>query len=72
MSNIVQLPVITTLDLDPDIVLENLQGKLSSFVLCGYDKDGEEFFSTTKSDGGECLWLMERFKLQLLRKCDPY
>lgn len=71
MGTVVQLPVVTTLDLDPDIVLENLIGKLESFVLCGYDKDGEEFFSSTKSDGGDCLWLLERCKLSLLRQCDP-
>jgi hypothetical protein len=47
MGVIVNLPVVTTLDLDPDQVLENLQGKLKGFVLAGYDNDGNEFFSST-------------------------
>lgn len=64
---VVQLPCITTLDLDPDMTLEALKGRLKSFVLIGYTPDGEEFFSSSIADGGEVLWLMERAKLKLLR-----
>lgn len=66
MGDVVRLPVITKLDLEPAAVLEGLKGKLEGFVLCGYDKDGNEFFSSTYADGGETLWLMERMKLVLL------
>lgn len=65
-NNVIDLPVITTLNLDPDRVLENLKGQLEGFVLMGYDKEGEEFFSSTYADGGEVLWLIERLKKQLL------
>lgn len=61
-----QLPVITRLDLDADRTLENLVGKLDGFVLAGYDKEGNEFFSSTYADGGDALWLIERLKLALL------
>lgn len=40
--------------------------KLEGFALCGYDKDGNEFFSSTYADGGDVLWLIERMKLALL------
>ena len=66
MNNVIPFRGITRLDLDPDITLENLKGKLEGFVLCGYDKDGNEFFSSTYADGGDVLWLLERMKLRLL------
>lgn len=66
MTNIIQFRGITKLDLDPDIVLENLKGKLDRFVLIGYDKEGEYFFSSTMGDGGDVLWLTEKLKMQLM------
>ena len=71
MSNVVQLPVITTLDLNADLTLENLVGKLEGFILAGYDKDGNESFSSTYADGGDALWLLERCKMALLSQGDP-
>ncbi len=66
MSNVIQFSGITRLNLDPDITLENLKGKLSGFVICGYDSNGEDFFASTYADGGDVLWLLERMKLALL------
>jgi hypothetical protein len=66
MTNVIPFNGITKLDLNPDIVLENTKGKLESFVICGYDKDGQEYFASTYADGGDVLWLLERMKLRLL------
>jgi len=66
MGNVVQLPVVTRLNLDADRTLENLAGKLEGFVLAGYDKDGNEFFSSTYADGGDALWLLKRCEMALL------
>ena len=66
MSNVVPFNGITKLDLNPDIVLENTKGKLEGLVICGYDKDGQEYFASTYADGGDVLWLLERMKLRLL------
>jgi hypothetical protein len=66
MSKVIQFSGITRLDLEPDVVLENLKGKLDGFVLVGYDKDEQKFFSSTYADGGTALWLLERLKKQLL------
>ena len=71
MSDVIQFPGITRLNLDPDLTLENLKGKLSAFIVAGYTPEGEEFFASTYADGGDALWLAERFKLQLLRQADP-
>jgi hypothetical protein len=71
LSKVIPFTGITRLDLSPDIVLENLKGKLEGFVLVGYTTDGEEFFSSTYADGGTALWLMERGKTALLSQEIP-
>jgi hypothetical protein len=65
-AKIIPFTGITKLDLDPDVVLENLKGKVEGFVLLGYTAEGEEYFSSTYADGGTVLWLMERCKKRLL------
>ncbi len=66
MSNVIPFTGITTLDLDADITLENLKGKLKGFVIVGYATDDKEFFASTYADGGTALGLLERLKKQLL------
>lgn len=70
MAKIIPFTGITKLDLTPDIVLENLKGKMEGFVIMGYTEDGEEYFSSTYADGGTALWLMERCKKALLSHGD--
>lgn len=65
-AKIIPFNGITSLDLDPDITLENLKGKLEGFLIMGYTPEGDEFFASTYADGGMALWLMERCKKQLL------
>lgn len=65
-GKVINLPIVTTLDQDPDRTLDDLKGKLEGFFIIGYDKGGEEFFNSTYADGGTVLWLMERMKLKLL------
>ncbi len=69
-DNVVVLPVITTLDIDPDRILEEAKGKLESCVIVGYDKAGDEFFASSIASGPETSWLLDRAKLKLLRTCD--
>lgn len=70
MGEVVELSVITTLPLDPDRLLEKAIGKLDRVLIIGIDKDGEEYFASSDSDGGTCVWDMERAKLKLLRLVD--
>lgn len=70
MSNVIRLPCITTLDLDPDVILEGTAGKLKTVVILGYDQDGEEYFASSVADGGTVIWLMERCKKALLEVGD--
>lgn len=67
MSNVIPFGGITKLDLDPERVIVAATGKLDGVVILGYDKDGEEYFSSSYADGGTVLWLMERLKTKLLK-----
>lgn len=73
-DNVIPIGGITKLDLDPDQVLEAAKGKLESVIIIGWTKSAEndeyeedEFFASSIACGGECLWLIERFKKALLR-----
>ena len=70
MGDVVDLPVITSLDLDPDRVLQKALGEVESVVILGYDKQGGEYFASSVADGGTVLWLLERMKKELLEAAD--
>lgn len=54
---------------DPNNVLEQAVGVYDAVLLIGWDKDGrmECRASTNMNDGGDVLWLLEQFKLNLLQ-----
>ena len=66
MGKVVPLGNVTKLDLPPDQILEGMLGKLECLVVVGYDKEGQEFFSSSIADGGTVMWLLERCKRELL------
>lgn len=71
MSNVVNLPCITTHDLSPERVLTGaLAADLDGVIVMGYAKDGEVYFASTYADGGNVMWLMEWAKRQLLKQAD--
>ncbi len=71
MGKVVNLDVVTRLDLPPSRILRGaLDTDLESVVILGYDRDGEEYFASSVADGGAVLWLMERLKAQLLSVLD--
>lgn len=68
VTNVIPLPVITTLDLDAERVLEGaINSTLQSCIVLGYDADGEFYFASTMADGGEVLWLLEMARLKLMK-----
>lgn len=68
MSNVVELPIVTRLDLDPQRVLAGaMEDGMTEVVIIGYDKDGDEVFRSSLADGADALWHLERAKLKLLR-----
>jgi hypothetical protein len=61
------LPVITRLDLDVERVLQAaIEAKPNFVIVIGQDADGDLYFASSKSDGGEVLWWMEKAKLALM------
>jgi hypothetical protein len=66
-DNVVDLPVITKLKLDPQRVLARAaEAGLTDVVILGYDKDGKEYFVSSMPDGGDVLWLVARMSRKLL------
>lgn len=61
------LPVVTTLDVDAERVLNAaLESKMKGCVVIGETEDGELYFASSWADGGDVLWWMEKAKLALL------
>ena len=70
MSNVVKFPGETLLDLNPDDILEEAKGKLEKVLIIGYTHDEEEYFGSSFADGMMAVWLLERFKHQLVNIVD--
>lgn len=70
MADVVRFPGITKLDLDPDDVLTKALGQMEQVVICGFDKDGNQYFASSVSDGGTSLWHLERAKWALMKITD--
>lgn len=70
-AEVIDLPVITTLDLDPKRVLSAASKEdFERVIVIGILQDGEEYVSASAADGGTVLWDVERAKLRLLRRAD--
>ena len=64
------MPVITTLDSNPDRILKQAEDELTSVVVLGWDKKGEEFFASSIADAGTVIFMLERAKHKLLKIVD--
>jgi hypothetical protein len=69
-AEIVRFPGITTLDLDPDLILREAVGKLEGCVIAGFDKAGRQYFASSYADGAEVVYHLERAKWLLMRRLD--
>ncbi len=70
-DNVHILPVITSLDIPAERVLNSALAKeLDRVVVMGYDKDGAEYFASSMADGADVVWLAERIKKKLLDMVD--
>lgn len=66
-TNVVNLPVITRLDLPPERVLASAaELEFERVTVIGVTADGFEYFAASAADGGSSLWDMERAKMHLL------
>lgn len=68
MGDVVDLNCITSLDLPADRILNKaVEADLDTAVVVGWKKNGEFYFASTTSDGGNVLWLFEVAKLELMK-----
>ncbi|MCP4184589.1 MAG: hypothetical protein GY761_14945 [Hyphomicrobiales bacterium] len=51
-DNVIDLPVPTSLDLDPDKILQQAVGNLDSAVVIGWKKEGELYFASSMAAKG--------------------
>lgn len=66
-DNLVYLDIVTRHNIPAERVLKcALDAEVKDIVICGYTKDGEEYFASSLADGGDVLWLLERTKKKLL------
>ena len=65
------LPVVTSLDLDVERVLQAaIDAKPNYVMVIGENADGNLYFSSSQSDGGTALWWREKAKKALLEVFD--
>lgn len=66
-DNVVELDVVSTLDLPPERILEAAKENVAGgVVVVGYDADGEFYFASSFANGAEVIWLTEMAKKRLL------
>ena len=66
-DNVVTLDVVTHIDVPTDRVIDDAkEADLDVAVVVGYHKNGDFYFSSALTDGGDVLWLLEMAKKQLL------
>jgi len=70
VGKVIPIGGVTRLDLPADRILENNIGEFETLIIMGWDKDGNEVFASSISDGGEIIWLLERMKKILLESVD--
>lgn len=67
MGEIVELGMITRLDLPTDRVLEAAKGTCTDgVVILGFDDDGSYYFASSIADAGTVIYLLEMAKKKLL------
>lgn len=60
-AKVFALPVVTTLDIPGERVLQFATDcQLTGAVVMGYRPDGRMFFASSLADGGNVLWLMAK------------
>ena len=70
MADVVEFPGATSLDSDPDRVLESMVGKLETVVVVGYCHDGSSYLTSNVADNALLLWMLERAIHNLHKRFD--
>jgi hypothetical protein len=67
VDNVTVLPVVTSLDVPCERLLTAaLESTLQKVIIIGTDAEGEFYFASSTTDGGDVLWWLEIAKRKLL------
>ncbi len=68
VDNVTVLPVITTLSIPVERILDAAKGKeLTSVVIIGYEPDGTFYLASSEGEAGNTMLDLERAKTVVLR-----
>ena len=70
MGDVKKFTGVTRLDIDPDQVLGDAIGEMTEVVIVGFDKDGNEFFSSSVPDAGNAFYHLQRAIWAINQKVD--
>lgn len=60
MGEVIDLPVITTLDIPPEKILRRAsKANLTDVLVLGWDEAGDFYFAASQADGPNNLWLLK-------------
>ena len=67
MSNVKDFPGVTRHTTPVNKILATAAAaRLQDIVIIGFRENGELYFASSSPDGGDCLWLLENAKYELL------
>lgn len=67
-NNVVELPVVTSLPIPCERVLNRaIKAELEEVMVIGSKPDGSYFFASSFSDGGNVLWLLEKTRIEIMK-----
>ena len=66
MSNVVKFTGESRLPLNPDDVLEAAMKQMSSVLVIGIDKDGNNYYASSSGDLAEMLWWVRQFEHNIM------
>jgi len=70
MGDVIDLDVITHLDIPVEKIVENIPDDLLSIIVIGERGDGSRYFASSEASGPDCLWMLERAKQDLFELTD--
>lgn len=69
-SNVVIGPFNTRLDIPVERIRKVAQKNCERLLCIGLTKEGKPYYSSSFADATEMLWMIERFKLNLLKDAE--
>lgn len=67
MAEVVDFPGVSKLDIPPEKILAAANEEtFDEVVVIGFTEDGDFYFASSRANGGDVLWVLERAKHKLM------